>query len=257
MIKHFPQNTDCAFRNVVSPSSHSEKERLTSPRYDCQFDVLSFPFRAKLTDKVKKALELSKGEPSPEVKKYVIEQCKKWNSVWVGRNKVAPLEPDEMEQLMGFPCHRSRGFSRTARYKTLGNSFQVDTVAHHLSVLKNMFPSGMNVLSLFSRIGGAEVALHRLGIPLNYVVSVEILPPPTCQGHLIQFTDVQEVIADKVEQWIRSCGGFDLVIGGSPCHNLAGGNRVSRHGHEEENSSLSFDYFRILNLVEFKMRNQH
>jgi site-specific DNA-cytosine methylase len=37
-----------------------------------------------------------------------------------------------------------------------------------------MFPNGMNVLSLFTGIGGAEVALHRLGIHLMTVVSVEI-----------------------------------------------------------------------------------
>ncbi|KAK3020387.1 hypothetical protein RJ639_046120 [Escallonia herrerae] len=39
---------------------------------------------------------------------------------------------------------------------------------------------------------------------------------------------VQELSADKVEQWIRSCDGFNLVIGASPCNNLAGGNRVKR-----------------------------
>ena len=46
-------------------------------------------------------------------------------------------------------------------------------MAYHLSVLKDMFPGGINLLSLFSGIGGAEVALHRLGIPLKNVVSVE------------------------------------------------------------------------------------
>ncbi|KAF3682812.1 putative pentatricopeptide repeat-containing protein, chloroplastic-like [Capsicum annuum] len=51
---------------------------------------------------------------------------------------------------------------------------EVDTVAYQLSMLKDMFLNGMNVLSLFSRIGGAAVALHRLGIRLNNVVSVEI-----------------------------------------------------------------------------------
>ncbi|KAL6621257.1 hypothetical protein ACP70R_033689 [Stipagrostis hirtigluma subsp. patula] len=33
--------------------------------------------------------------------------------------------------------------------------------------------SGMNVLSLFSGIGGAEVAFRRLGIRMKVVVSVE------------------------------------------------------------------------------------
>ncbi|RCV18769.1 hypothetical protein SETIT_3G329700v2 [Setaria italica] len=32
---------------------------------------------------------------------------------------------------------------------------------------------GMNVLTLFSVTGGAEVALHRLGIRMNNVISIE------------------------------------------------------------------------------------
>jgi len=45
----------------------------------------------------------------------------------VGRNKVAPFEPDEVETLLGFPRNHTRGggISRTDRYKSLGNSFQV------------------------------------------------------------------------------------------------------------------------------------
>lgn len=52
--------------------------------------------------------------------------------------------------------------SRTERYRSLGNSFQVDVdtvVAYHLSVLKDMFP---HVITLFTGIGGAEVALSGL-----------------------------------------------------------------------------------------------
>lgn len=215
---------------------------------------------AKLTDRIRKALEDCDDDPPLRVKKYVIEQCKKWNLVWVGMNKVAPLEPDEMEMLLGFPRDHTRGISRTDRYKALGNSFQIDTVAYHLSVLKEIFPNGMNVLSLFSGIGGAEVALHRLGIPLKNVVSVELSEPSRnvvrCwwdqtnqKGNLIDVSDVKEVTGDRLEQWISSFGGFDLVIGGSPCNNLTGSNRWSRDGLEGEHSSLFFDYFRILDLV--------
>ena len=84
---------------------------------------------AQTTDRIRKKLE-SCGEfeePSESVKKYVLEQCRKWNLVWVGKNKVAPLEPDEVEMLLGFPKHHTRGggISRTDRFKSLGNSFQV------------------------------------------------------------------------------------------------------------------------------------
>ncbi|KAE8697143.1 shaggy-related protein kinase epsilon [Hibiscus syriacus] len=31
---------------------------------------------------------------------YVLDECRKWNLVWVGRNKVVPLELDEVEMLL-------------------------------------------------------------------------------------------------------------------------------------------------------------
>jgi len=115
----------------------------------------------------------SPDSPPPRVQKLVLKECRKWNLAWVGLNTVAPLEPDEMEFLLGFPKDHTRGINTTERYRSLGNSFQVDTVAYHLSVLKDMYPQGMNVLSLFSGIGGAEVALHRLGTRMKIVISVE------------------------------------------------------------------------------------
>ncbi|KAM3300989.1 DNA (cytosine-5)-methyltransferase DRM2 [Capsicum chacoense] len=217
---------------------------------------------ARLTNRIRKAVEAFDGEPPMRVQKYVLDQCRKWNLVWVGRNKVATLEPDEVEMLLGFPKNHTRGggISRTDRYKSLGNSFQVDTVAYHLSVLKDLFPNGINVLSLFSGIGGAEVALYRLGIQLNNVVSVEKSEvnrnivrswweQTNQRGNLIDFDDVQQLNGDRLEQLIDSFGGFDLLIGGSPCNNLAGSNRVSRDGLEGTESSLFYDYVRILDLV--------
>ncbi|XP_042500571.1 DNA (cytosine-5)-methyltransferase DRM2-like isoform X2 [Macadamia integrifolia] len=217
---------------------------------------------AKLTERIRRALEGCEGIPPLKVQKDILDECRKWNLVWVGRNKVAPLEPDEIEMLLGFPKNHTRGggISRTDRLKALGNSFQVDTVAYHLSVLKDIFPRGINLLSLFSGIGGAEVALHRLGIPLKNVVSVEISETSrnilrswweqTNQtGKLIDFPDVQQLNGDRLEQLISSFGGFDLVVGGSPCNNLSGSNRVSRDGLEGRHSSLFYDYFRILDLV--------
>ncbi|KAL3833145.1 hypothetical protein ACJIZ3_007881 [Penstemon smallii] len=217
---------------------------------------------AKLTERIRTALERYNGDPPESVQKFVLEQCRKWNLVWVGRNKVAPLEPDEVEMLLGFPKNHTRGggISRTDRYKSLGNSFQVDTVAYHLSVLKDMFPNGVNVLTLFSGIGGGEVALHRLGVKLKNVVSVEKSKvnrdivrswwEQTNQtGNLIDFDDVQNIDEECLEQIMKSLGAFDLVIGGSPCNNLAGSNRVSRDGLEGKESSLFYEYFRILELV--------
>lgn len=140
-------------------------------QFNCLLTNMAKP---KLTEQIHRALAKCEAPPPRRVQKYVLETCRTENLVWVGLNKVAHLEPDEMEFLLGFPKDHTRGIGRTERFKSLGNSFHVDTVAYHLSALRDMFPHGMNVLSLFSGIGGAEVALHRLGIRMKTVVSVEI-----------------------------------------------------------------------------------
>ncbi|KAE8669019.1 DNA (Cytosine-5)-methyltransferase DRM1/2 isoform 2 [Hibiscus syriacus] len=63
----------------------------------------------------------------------------------VGRNRVAPLEPDEVEMLIGFRLNPTRG----------GGS------------ARDMFLGGINVLSLFSGISDARVAFYCLDIPLK------------------------------------------------------------------------------------------
>ncbi|KAI8008091.1 DNA (cytosine-5)-methyltransferase DRM2 [Camellia lanceoleosa] len=57
---------------------------------------------AILTERIRKSLEDWDDAPPSHVQKYVLDECRKWNLVWVGRNKVAPLEPDEVEMLLGF-----------------------------------------------------------------------------------------------------------------------------------------------------------
>ncbi|KAE8665108.1 hypothetical protein F3Y22_tig00112678pilonHSYRG00014 [Hibiscus syriacus] len=83
-------------------------------------------------------------DAEPEFK-YVLDDCRKWNLVWVGRNKVAPLEPDEVEMLLGFPKNHTRG----------GGS------------ARDMFLGSINVISLFSRISDVEVTFYCLGISLK------------------------------------------------------------------------------------------
>ena len=93
----------------------------------------------------------------------------------MGLGDLIPLELHEIELILGFDRDHTRGTScLTDRLRCLGNSFQIDIVAYHLSILKALYPDGVKVLSLFSGIGGVEVALHRLGIHLSCVVSVEI-----------------------------------------------------------------------------------
>ncbi|KAE8734705.1 DNA (Cytosine-5)-methyltransferase DRM1/2 isoform 2 [Hibiscus syriacus] len=55
---------------------------------------------AKLTEMIRKALEAYDDEPHSSVQKYVLDECRKWNLVWVGRNKVVLFKPDEVEMLL-------------------------------------------------------------------------------------------------------------------------------------------------------------
>ncbi|XP_048617211.1 DNA (cytosine-5)-methyltransferase DRM1-like isoform X1 [Brassica napus] len=140
--------------------------------------VLTCIASAQITKDIRERLEKHEGDP--RVQKDVVDQCKRWNLVWVGKNKAAPLEPCEMESLLGFPGNYTRGVSRRDRYKSLGNSFLVDTVAYHLSVLKALYPKGVNILSLFTGIGGGEVIKERISYVYNYRIFFIYL----CISHL-------------------------------------------------------------------------
>lgn len=221
-----------------------------------------------LCERLRSIIRSSNGKPSIEEQARVIYHCKKWNLVWVGPDQLAPLEPHEIELALGFDVGHTRGSStRTERVRSLGNAFQTDTVGYHLSVLKHLYPNGMNVLSLFTGIGGAEVALHRLGITLKYVVSAEICKENRLilrswwektrqKGELIELEDVQNLTDKKLEDLIDLVGGFDLIIGGSPCNNLTGSNRSTRDGLEGKHSSLFFEFPRIVNVVRHVMRSK-
>ncbi|KAF3431243.1 hypothetical protein FNV43_RR25973 [Rhamnella rubrinervis] len=225
---------------------------------------------AKVTERIRNELERhGDAEPPSSVQMYVTQECRKFNLVWIGKNKAAPLEPSELETLLGFPEGHTRGggISTTDRYKALGNSSQVHTVAYHLSVLKDQFRNGINVLSLFTGIGGPEVALHRLGIPLKNVVSVKTSEAnrnilrswwqqTNQQGNLIEVADIEQVSVHRLGEWTNLFGGFDIVIGGSPCDNPAGGSHVSKHGPEGNQSSLLFDCCRILDYVRNKSNSE-
>ncbi|KAE8730605.1 hypothetical protein F3Y22_tig00002919pilonHSYRG00239 [Hibiscus syriacus] len=58
--------------------------------------------KCQIDRKICKALEAYDDESPSSVQKYVLDECQKWNLVWVGRNKVVPLKPDEVEMLLSF-----------------------------------------------------------------------------------------------------------------------------------------------------------
>ncbi|CAH8309156.1 unnamed protein product [Eruca vesicaria subsp. sativa] len=139
------------------------------------------------------------------------------------------ISPENLERVMGYPPnHTNIGGARSAeRLKLLDYCFQTDTLGYHLSVLKPLFPQGLTVLSLFSGIGGAEIALNRLGIHLKSVYSVEpcglsrnILKrwwqTSGQTGELEQIEDIRILRAKKLETLVKRFGGFDLVICQNP-----------------------------------------
>ncbi|KAE8732668.1 DNA (Cytosine-5)-methyltransferase DRM1/2 isoform 4 [Hibiscus syriacus] len=58
--------------------------------------------KCQIDRKIRKALEAYDDESPLSVQKYVLDECQKWNLVWVGRNKVVPLKPDEVKMLLSF-----------------------------------------------------------------------------------------------------------------------------------------------------------
>ena len=82
------------------------------------------------------------------------------NGIWYGSN--------EMEFLLGFPKNRTRRISKTERYRSLDNSFQVDCCVPPISTQGHVSTRLLRTTYQYSGIGGAEAALHMLGIRMNY-----------------------------------------------------------------------------------------
>ncbi|XP_039129171.1 LOW QUALITY PROTEIN: probable inactive DNA (cytosine-5)-methyltransferase DRM3 [Dioscorea cayenensis subsp. rotundata] len=215
----------------------------------------------RLCERLGKMMMDSQGVLSKEQQIDTLHQCKTSNLLWVGPHRLSPIEAEQVEQILGYPVRHTEiwGMEPSDRLKVLKYSFQTDTLGYHLSVLKAMYPGGLRVLSIFSGIGGAEVTLHRLGIRLNCVVSVESSETnrkifkrwwqKTGQpGQLVQMGGVGMLTSHKLEQLMKEYGDFDIVIGANP------GSYTSRTTSAGDFSmgmdiSLFFEYVRVLQRV--------
>ncbi|XP_057959036.1 probable inactive DNA (cytosine-5)-methyltransferase DRM3 isoform X2 [Malania oleifera] len=195
---------------------------------------------SQLCDRLGRILTDSRGLLSIEKQKDILHHCWKWNLVWVGQYKLTPIEPEHLECILGYPLHHTRGpeFSFMERLESLKHCFQTDTLGYHLSVLKPIFPGGLAILSLFSGIGGAEVSLHRLGIHLRGVVSVETSEAKRRilqrwwhnsgqTGELVQIEDVHRLSTSKLESFMKKFGGFDLIVCQNPCTSSSKGSKMA------------------------------
>ncbi|XP_057471385.1 LOW QUALITY PROTEIN: probable inactive DNA (cytosine-5)-methyltransferase DRM3 [Actinidia eriantha] len=183
----------------------------------------------QICDRLGKLLSDSRGLLSVEQQRDLLHQCRTLNLFWVGHHKLAPMEPEHLERILGYPLRHTSpfDFSLKERLQSLKHCFQTDTLGYHLSVLRSLFPRGLTVLSIFSGLGGAEISLHRLGIHLKGVVSVEPCETKrkvlkrwwenTIQtGELVQIESIMKLASNKLEGLIKKFGGFDLIICQNP-----------------------------------------
>lgn len=221
-------------------------------------------------DRLERILVDSRGLLSVEQQRDLLHRCRSFNLVWVGRNKLKPIEPEHVERILGYPVHHTRvaGFSLTERLHSLKHCFQIDSLGYHVSALKSLFPGGLTLLSIYSGIGGSEITLHRLGIRLKGVVSVE--PCETKRkilkqwwsssgqsGELMQIEDIQKLSSSKIEILMKKFGGFDFII----CQNPYNFSLKFPSMSEDSDSfagldfSLFYEFVRILQRVRCMMGN--
>ncbi|KAM0902888.1 hypothetical protein ACQ4PT_019016 [Festuca glaucescens] len=213
----------------------------------------------KICGELERMIRDSRGNLSEEKQARIIHQCKMANLIWTGQDRLSPLQPDQLERILGYPSNHTSlpNLNPQDRIAAMTYAFQTDTIAHLLSVLKNMYPDGLRVLSIYSGVGGAEVALHRLGIRLKCVVSVEesdvnrkILKRwwgrTEQAGELKQLDSIKKLKIDLLEELMDKFGGFDFVVGGtySSCR---GGTTVSATMGMD--SGQFFEYVRVVQRV--------
>lgn len=185
---------------------------------------------SQLCDRLGRLLVDCRGNLSPEQQRGILNQCQKLNLIWAGPYKLSPVDPENLERILGYPLNHTQAAesSLTQRLESLQLSFQTDTLGYQLSVLKSMYPGGLTLLSVFSGIGAAEVALHRLGIRLKGVISIEyseanrrilkrwwISSGQT--GELEQIEDIQKLTTKKLDSLIEKFGGIDLIVCQNSC----------------------------------------
>ncbi|KAF3341865.1 hypothetical protein FCM35_KLT00503 [Carex littledalei] len=134
--------------------------------------------------------------------------------------------------------------------------FHTDTIGYILSPLKDLYPDGLRILSLYTGIGGAEVALSRLGLHLKCVVSVETLEvnrkifkrwwESTRQsGELRQIDDVTKLTLQLLLEFVGEFRGFDLVVGAHLQETCVG------------YTNFFFEFYRVVTQLNVIMSNIH
>ncbi|CAH2053473.1 unnamed protein product [Thlaspi arvense] len=206
----------------------------------------------QLCERIGRRLADCSGKPSQQDQTLILRHCHNSNLIWIAPNILSPVEPGHLERIMGYPTdHTNIGGGRMAeRLKLFEFCFQTDTLGYHLSVLKSMFPEGLTVLSLFSGIGGAEIALSRLGIHLKGVISVEpcglsgnILKrwwqTSRQTGELVQIEEIRSLTTKKLETLVERFGGIDFII----CQNPPTPPDLSKEASKDKDFGFNYGLF--------------
>lgn len=133
----------------------------------------------------------------------------------------------------------------------------------------NVSSKGLNVLSLFDGLGGARIALDRLGFKVDNYFASEV------DKHAIKvaqhnWDDIQHIGDVTKVSYLNGylstevgtfyVGKIDLLTGGSPCQNFSsaaamGSSENSRTGLDGEKSALFYHYLRIKEEIEAENPN--
>lgn len=263
-IHNLPPN--CRFHIIPKPPMNIEdalpNTRKWWPSWDIRKQINSISSDTlgvnQVCERLSKMMMESKGFISREQQLDFIHQCKCSNLIWVGPNRLKPMEPEQVETILGYPNQHTElhGLQTSDRLALLKYSFQIDTLAYHLSVLKNLYPDGIRVLSVFSGTGGAEIALHRLGIHLKFVLSVE---PSEFKrdilkrwwqrsgqtGVLKQIGGIEKLTSQMLHNFMSN-GGFDIVIGSNPGVHCKGS---VKNSSVDLDFSLYYEFIRVYQRV--------
>lgn len=116
----------------------------------------------------------------------------------------------------------------------------------------------MRVLSLFDGISCGQVALERVGIPVEVYYASEIEPNAIkiTQKNYPNTVHLGDVTKINFEEFI---GKVDMIIGGSPCQDLSIA-KANREGLNGSRSALFWNYVEALRVLKpkyFLLENNH
>jgi DNA-cytosine methyltransferase len=112
----------------------------------------------------------------------------------------------------------------------------------------------MKYLSLFSGIGGFEVAIHNKYKNAKCIAYSEINSKAIniYQSHFpnhINLGDIKNIKKDFIVNLIKKSGSCDLIVAGFPCNDLSSNKSINRNGLDGNKSSLFYQLLRIIKIV--------